>query len=215
MLIVAAAAISVVAAAACVDLFHSTEFDTLCARSPKDPQCGGGGAMNVDSSTLPDGGGANAHLDFCSWTSTEARAYALRACAWLGACEGPLGESAFGPCVVHAQLAYDCAVNPGMRPAHDAETFWSCLATVSSCADVDRCVFPGGVPSCAPLDAGSFTGCSSATGIAPRVKCASPGGARFEGVEPCIMLGQSCVREDDSVAHCGGSLGTVQCTQSR
>ena len=214
ILIIAAAAASVVLGVACVDLFHSTEFDTLCTRSPEDPQCRDGGATNVDSSTLPDADGADAHPDFCSWTSTQARERALRACAWLGACEGPLGESAFGPCVVHAQLAFDCTANPDMRPAHEADAFWSCLATVSSCTDVDRCVFPGGVPPCAPLATGSFTSCSSAKGVAPRVKCVSPGGGRFEGVEPCIMLGQSCVREDDSVAHCGGSLGTVQCTQS-
>ncbi len=35
------------AAAACVDLFHSTDFVTLCQQSPQDPACGG---------PAPDGG---------------------------------------------------------------------------------------------------------------------------------------------------------------
>jgi hypothetical protein len=212
--LVAVAATAAVFGGACVDLFHSTDIEMLCDRSPSDPQCRDGAAAKPDASTLPDGGAADARPDVCSWSSTEAREHALRACAWLGACEGPLGESAFGPCVVHAQLAYDCTANPGMRPAHDADTFWSCLATASSCTEVDRCVFPGGVPKCAAVAAGSFTGCSSTEGVAPRVKCASPGGGRAEGVEPCIMLGQSCVKEDDSTARCGGSLANVQCTQS-
>jgi hypothetical protein len=213
--LVVAAASFVALGVACVDLFHSTDFEVLCGHSPDDPQCRDGGVTNVDSSVVPDGGGPDARPDFCSWTSTAAREHALRACAWLGACEGPLGESAFGPCVIRAQLAYDCAANPALRPARDADAFWSCLATVASCTDVDRCIFPGGVPACPAVSAGSFTACPSTKGAAARVKCASPGGGRPEGIEPCIMRGQTCVKDNGSAAHCGGSLGTAQCTKSR
>lgn len=196
----------IAAGMACVDLFHDTDFDTLCTRSPTDPQCGG------DAATVPDvlvdtaADARRPHPDFCKWTSPEALAQALRACAWLGACEGPLGESALGPCTVHAQLAYDCAANPSQRPAGPSDDLWSCLATVNSCGDVDRCVFPGGVEPCLEVPTGSFTACGKANG-AVRLRCANPLGGRAVGVEPCALLGKTCSKEDESAASCGGTTG--------
>ena len=82
--LVAASGAFVVLGLACVDLFHGTDFETLCTRSPNDPSCGG------ESGVLPDVIDASAldaqvpHPDFCAWSSTQARAEALRACAWLG-----------------------------------------------------------------------------------------------------------------------------------
>ena len=45
----------------------------------------------------------------------EAQQHALHACTWLGACETPMGNNAFGPCYFRALLAYDCAANPNHR----------------------------------------------------------------------------------------------------
>jgi len=208
-------ALSVALGGACVDLFHSTDFETLCDTAPSDPRCGDGDAGDAgseDALTPPDSRQLDAELDFCSWSSAVARDRALRACAWLGACEGPLGESAFGPCVVRAELAYDCSANPGLRPAGAVQEFWSCLASAASCGDVDRCTFPGGAPPCIEFPAGSFTACAAAKNGATRVKCTSPGGGRPEGVEPCVMLGQTCAKESESVARCSGHLQSAPCT---
>lgn len=194
---------------ACVDLFHATDFETLCTRSPNDPSCGGDGAPSAEAGegAAPDADAARPHPDFCAWSSTEARTQALRACAWLGACERPLGESAFGPCVVRAQLAFDCGANPGLRPSGPADAFWGCLATVQSCGDVDRCVFPGGVQDCVAVISGSSSACGTlGPNAAVLLKCAGPAG-RAAGVEPCVMLGQTCAAEDLSTAECSGTRG--------
>lgn len=212
---------------ACVDLFHATDFETLCTASPTDPACDAAtdaaAKPDVDGSEAADG--APAHPDFCAWNTAEARKQALRACAWLGACEGPLGESVFGPCVVRAQLAFDCTANPALRPRGEVDAFWGCLSTVASCGDVDRCVFPGGVQDCNEVLTGSSSACGGdATGTGPvaankrtRVECSGPKG-RAVGVEPCVMLGKTCSKENDSTATCSGTAGfdctTSQCSSS-
>lgn len=196
---------------ACVDLFHGTEFETLCTHSPNDPRCHG-------DASIPDAVAEVAvdarrpHPDFCSWSSEMARAQARRACAWLGACEGPLGESAFGPCAVRAQLAYDCKANPSLRPAGDSDAFWACLATVTTCADVDQCAFPSGLQQCGAVEAGSLTRCATVGGnVATRLRCTtSPEAGRAAGVEPCAMLGETCSNEPGS----GGSAASCTGTQA-
>lgn len=200
----AAASSFVVLGLACVDLFHGTEFETLCIHSPDDPACTGDAAIDVDAAAEA---APRPHPDFCAWSSSEARKQALRACAWLGACEGPLGEAVFGPCAVRAQLAYDCKAAPSVRPQGAVDEFWGCLATVRSCGDVDGCVFPGGVQSCVAVPTGSSSACGTLAGnTATRLKCAGPAG-RAVGVEPCVMLGKTCAAESTSVASCVGSLG--------
>jgi hypothetical protein len=179
---------------ACVDLFHGTDFETLCERNPA--ACAG--SANDAGKPL---------LDFCAWPSATAREKAVRACAWLGACEGPLGETAFGRCLVRALSAFDCTFNPALRPRGDAHTLWSCLAQVESCKDVDACVFTGTPPECAAVQAGSFTACSATA----RVECARPDGGRAAGVEPCALEGRTCTKLDDSRALCTG-VGGAACS---
>jgi hypothetical protein len=190
---------------ACVDLFHSTDFDTLCTKSPDAPACGAndGAAADVVDGDIDAG---PAHPNFCAWTSEEARTQAARACAWLGACERPLGESLFGACVVHAQLAFDCALNPSLRPRLAIDAFWACLATVKTCGDVDRCIFPAGVQECIAVPSGSSTACGTAGNSGVRLECTGPAG-RAHGIEPCALSGQTCSPNGPSLASCSGVLG--------
>jgi hypothetical protein len=202
---------------ACVDLFHGTDFDTLCSVSPDAAECLPDAALDVPDAVAADVGADSArpHPDFCSWSSNEARTQALRACAWLGACEGPLGESTFGPCVVHAQLAFNCTATPTLRPRGAVDAFWACLATASSCTEVDACVFPGGVVPCNEISAGSSSACGENTNEAVRVECSGPAG-RAVGVEPCVMTGRTCSAENSSIATCSGMKGfactTTECS---
>jgi hypothetical protein len=130
-------AASLAIAPACVDLFHSTNFETLCDLDAKAPGC-----PSVAPASPSDGGDATradaAPTNFCGWSSDEARQRAEQACAWLGACSSPFDENAFGRCMIHAILAYDCTANPNrtiaLGPLHD---YWDALSRAKSCADVD------------------------------------------------------------------------------
>jgi hypothetical protein len=213
VLLAAGASAFVVCGLACVDLFHGTDFATLCTTSPNDPACPGAEGDGGSAESSVDGGtdAARPHPDFCAWSTDQARAQAEHACAWLGACEGPTGESAFGPCVVRAQLAFDCHANPGLRPAGAVDAFWGCLSTVTTCRDVDACVFPGGVQPCVAVPTGSSSACGLAANAADHIVCSGPAGRAY-GVEPCAMLGKTCAAENTSVATCSGSLRFDACT---
>ena len=202
----------VVLGLACVDLFHDTDFDTLCTSTPSDPACASDAAAAPDAVVDASVDATVPHPDFCAWTSSQAKDQAVRACAWLGACEGTIGESSFGACTIDAQLAYDCSLTPSLRPRGNVDAFWACLATVKSCGDVDRCVFPGGVQECNLVTSGSFSGCGANANSGVRLECAGPAG-RARGIEPCAMVGKTCSPEDNSVATCSGTLGFA-CTKS-
>ncbi len=212
--IVAVTTVALFAVGACVDLFHDTDFATLCTRTPEDPRCRGDASTRPDAAGRVDSATVDAlapPIDFCAWPAAEARVQAVRACAWLGACEGTIGDNAFGRCALQAQLAYDCTANPSLRPAGEANNLWSCLATVKTCGDVDRCVFPEGVESCAAGgEPGTFTGCGQLHSSV-LIRCMSPAGGRAVGVEPCAMFGKTCAKESDSAASCSGSL-RLACT---
>src|SRR5580700_684311 len=88
LLLVAASGGAALGPSAC-DLFHSTNFATLCDVNPSAAPCTD---ARVDSGL--------AGTNFCAWTPTTARANATHACAWLSACELPLGSNDFGPCMI-------------------------------------------------------------------------------------------------------------------
>jgi hypothetical protein len=119
-------------ASACVDLFHSTNFETLCDVDARAPGC-----PPAEASSPTDASDA-APTNFCRWGSSEAHSHAEHACAWLSACSSPFDQNAFGPCMIDAVLAYDCSVNPNrtivLGPLHD---YWDALWQAKSCADVD------------------------------------------------------------------------------
>ena len=208
---VAACLAGAAAVAACVDLFHSTDFPTLCTEDPaacRDAEPGDGAPVDA-----PDDGGAP--IDFCSWSADDSRARAARACAWMGACLGALPRSSFGACVIRAELAYDCAINPSLRPRGRTEALWACLARAGSCAEVSTCVFGGDVPVCGAVQAESFTACSTDDAQRVAVECSSPAeNSPPTAAAPCLLEGRACVAVDPSRATCAGKLG-ASCTGER
>jgi hypothetical protein len=191
-------------AIACVDLFHSTNATSLCEIDANAPGCSGdGGAPDV------------APPDLCAGDSGVASSRALHACAWLSACEHPVGQNATGLCMANAILAYDCQANPNRKPKGKALAFWQCLLGIASCSDVAKCVMPDGVvPGCS---AGGFIGCSQgASNPSTRFDCVQPTDAA-PAAENCQMRGQTCDSLDrdasNHAALCVGPLARA-CTTS-
>jgi hypothetical protein len=183
---------------ACIDLFHSTsDVLTACQLDGQAPGCEAG----VDAST-----------DFCEWTDDLARQNAAHACAWLGACESPLGRNAFGSCMFEALLAYDCAANPNHPVKGKTHALWDCLWQAASCDAVNACVFPQGPQACG---GGPFVTCATQDGgvnADVRVEClADKDPANGEN---CALWGQTC-GGDLSLGVCGGSAGlaAIDCTK--
>jgi hypothetical protein len=166
-------------AVACVDLFHSTA-DVL-------DKC------EIDAASCRP-------LDFCALPAQTAEGLAEHACAWLGACELPVGGNAFGPCMVEARLALDCHINPNHPVIGTTHALWECLAQVQTCDAVRQCILPGPAPICSK-DAGA-TSCVSAGSGTAIVAC--EGGTAF--VENCALWGQSC-DPSASPAVCGAGAG--------
>jgi hypothetical protein len=195
--------------AACVDLFHSTsDILTACELDATTPGCATDAAIDAPLETGP--------TDFCAWTPTEARDHARHACAWLGACETPLGRNAFGSCMFQALLAYDCAANPSHPARNKAHGLWDCLSRVNGCGDVDQCVFPHGPQTCKSKPDGSFVDfvqCSTVGGNGDvRVEC-SQADSSTHG-ENCALWGQTCANTSGVEAICAGDPGGATCTSS-
>jgi hypothetical protein len=150
---------------------------------------------------------AKGEIDFCAWTRDEARQHALHACSWLGACETPRGNNAFGPCYFHALLAYDCAANPNHRVQHAAHGLWDCLQQVSSCGDVDACIFRDAPPTgCG--GPGVYSRCLAASPDV-RALCADGGVKPFPPAqgENCALWGQTCAPGPGGGVCAGESTG--------
>lgn len=168
---------------ACADLFHDTDSPNLCDVDASAPGC-----------TTSDAG-----VEICATDHATAEKRALHACAWLAACENPIGKNATGECIVEALQAYDCQANPNRRPKLGAKTFWVELANVKSCADVDKAVLPKGVGNCGGA---GYIGCSQGGGNeTSRLQCAA-NGQRYFG-ENCILQGKTC----DSLPQAGDGGG--------
>jgi hypothetical protein len=187
--------------AACVDLFHSTDFATLCTNDGAACVAESGSA---EGSTVDAPTDASLPIDFCTYSSIQAQAHAERACAWMGACKGALEGSAFGTCMVRALAAYDCKLNPSLRPQGATAALWSCLADVASCDAVDACLFGGPSPTCNSDAGATFTACDLGA-RSTVVECGLVG----EGIPPlavqaCVLEGQACATVDDGKAICAG-----------
>ena len=188
--------------AACVDLFHDTDFTTLCSDNPD--ACASTADATTDAPVVTD----IPLLDFCVWSSAEARAKAEHTCAWLGACEGASAGSTYGLCMTRALEAYDCRFNPGLRPAGATHVLWSCLGalpTATTCADVSRCLHGPTPPTCSGVSngGGTFTACAP-TGETV-LSCALPqSGSPPVASESCTLEGRRC----GDAGACVGVKGT-------
>jgi hypothetical protein len=162
LVFVACAVIAAGALVACFDLLHSTsDIRTACEIDPQQDGCAPA-ARRRDAAA--DAVAPPGDPDFCTFSHDEARTHAEHACAFLGACEGPAGNRAFGRCAFRALLAFDCAANPNHPVRGAARATWACLLRAQTCADVDACLFP---------DAGEA--------------CGQPGAG-----DPCALWGQTC-----------------------
>ena len=222
----------------CGDLFHETsDIRNACERDASTAGCpgvtpggsssdGSGGSSDVDA-----GDGAPREYDFCAMASPTALATAQNACAWLGACESPVGNNRFADCMRHAILAYDCRANPNRPVRSNARAFWGCMQGATDCASVDRCALPSGrrcvngtwLPSCVPPAQGDAI--ADASGVADagggfdfgpasisRATCAN-GLPEGDEAENCAAWGQTCV-ESDGGARCGSAPGGGACIAS-
>jgi hypothetical protein len=166
---------------ACVDLFHSTDFQTLCDLDARAPGCP---LAEAGPSDAADAGMEAAPTDFCSkWSTAEARTQAAHACAWIGACTAPFDQNAFGQCMINAILAYDCTTNPNLTiapgPLHD---YWDALWKAKSCSDL-------------PNVNTASANCGGATGYAcvrqePASLLACVGADTY--AETCLVEGKVC-----------------------
>ncbi|HVM69461.1 MAG TPA: hypothetical protein VM204_06450 [Gaiellaceae bacterium] len=200
-------------AAACVDLFHSTDFPTLCALDAAACETEGGTA---DAQDVPDATpeAEAPPIDFCGHSPAAARQLAERSCARLGACLGTLAESSFGACMLRALAAYDCSFNPSLRPRGESAVLWDCLAKAETCDAVSICVFGTPPPPC-NVAAGTFTACNRQTDGASEtagpvvIEC---GDSTVPlGMAACALGGRSCAKVDDGKSICAGKRGAA-CT---
>lgn len=190
---------------ACFDLFHSTSgIVSACDLDAQACQ---------DAAAQEEATAGDAGTDFCGFTPALALANAQHACAWLGACETPMGSNAFGTCMFDALLAYDCSANPNHAVRGKAHALWDCLWQVNNCADVTRCVFPGGPLTCS--DGGvDFTSCGNdglgqvQANASVRIECSGNGSSAVG--ENCALIGQTCA-SSGAGAVCAGDSPDAGC----
>jgi hypothetical protein len=216
----------------CVDLFHSTSFETLCDLDANAPGCLGSreGGLS-DRSTNPHHDAAGDHVehdagadtrsphdsghdvaapptDFCSWSLMDVESHAAHACTWLAACAGNVGQNQFGTCYELALLAYGCAANPNQQVHGPVHAYWDALWQVTTCAEVRAAIFTGGVPTTC-VSAGPACGSGSAASIAITCSDASVSSAQY-----CPAQGYTCASGAcfvDNPASCGADAAPPSC----
>ena len=193
---------------ACGDLFHSTNFESVCdLDATACANAADGAALEAAADDAAPDAGTPFPANFCLWDDTTARANAAAACAWLGACSGPLGSNAFGTCFVDAMLAYDCAANPNRQVIGSVHTFWDQLWRAKSCADVAAAVEPSLPGDTCGASSYAYVACEVGGNVATRLACAvSDDGGADQGRENCAARGQTCTAIGTN-AVCTGSLG--------
>ncbi len=174
----------------CFDVLHDTsELRTACEIDPSGPGC--------------------ATASACQPSRADARRAAEHACAWLGACETPMGHNAIGPCMLGALTAFDCEASPSHPARGKQAAAWRCLAAARSCPEVDACVFR---ETCSPRPGTSAGGECSAT--------AAPGcvsecvGATLTWCGGGVLAGIDCAssgRQGCAAFPAGGSPSWVAC----
>jgi hypothetical protein len=195
---------------ACFDLFHSTrDVLTACEIDAATPACRTAGTPDA---RVPEAGAA----DLCSWSTVDARRRAEHACAWLGACETPMGKNAFGSCMFRGLMAFDCAANPNHRVKGRSRDLWECLSLAHSCRDVDACVFADATQVLCQ-SAGNYTACAPSKNDEVRVECQDAGVMPYPKAhgENCALWGQVCAPDvgGGTCAGQGASDAGTDCPQ--
>jgi hypothetical protein len=196
---------------ACIDLFHSTDFDTLCsvdaAACSEPPDGAVEAAVASDSGLAPE---AAPPVPLCAESTAAADDRAAHACLWLRACQGALGGDSFATCMLRAHAAYDCSMNPVLRPRGEAEDLWRCLFQVKSCADVNVCLYADAGPPCSPAnDEAGVSVCRNGT----TVQCYADHDAAT--VEACALENRDCTTINPSQSACTGPLAKSCAGESR
>lgn len=225
---IASAIVAAAVVGGCVDLFHATDFPALCETDPHASGCprvdgsmafdSGARDADADTAATPDARDASetstpeASTDFCAWDPPTARAHAEHACAWLGACAGPLGNNALGPCMVNALLAYDCRINPARKVQKQLYAYWKCLASATSCDAVALCVSPNKPQGCSNAST-EYLACEGAPNAPDnanvRIDCTP--GAKVWGTENCLAVGQTCAVRGATSACTGKGSADASC----
>ena len=185
---------------ACADLFHTTEWTTLCDVDAA--ACGlADAATAAEDGSVQDGGS--------SLCQKDPQEVAGRVCGRLGACFGTMGTSRYGECLVQAGLAYDCTANPALRVRGARASLWTCLAAATTCEEMRASVLPAGPQTC-KTSASVLAGCGTSTNATTLVECvASVPTPR--SIEPCGLLGRTCSAAlTDGNSTCEGGL-TSRC----
>jgi hypothetical protein len=187
---------------ACVDLFHPTDFATLCQVSPDAAACESTN-MSDAQIVMPVRDGSQdveASVDSgpdtpCTDDVNLARIRATRACELEVSCGGAVEPRL--DCVALALRVYDCKVAPGLVPS----AYWNCMRDAKTCAAYDKCVYPLGVPTCS----------AAGTLCAPNATIAhcSAAGVKARATS-CAAQGQDCVNRE-GIATCAGGAGNA-CT---
>lgn len=206
--------VSVTVSAACTDLFHGTDFQTLCERELDNPQC-----LSDSGPDIPDTAGkADADAALPEGLCTEDKAAALATsrlvCARLGVKMGPLGNSAYGECLFQALRVYDCAVDRQHPPLGARKAYFECLKRAQSADDFSVCLYGTSLRAC-PTQTQSSTECGFDT-IDPlekdvpftRLRYACSGTSpKAELAESCISAGQRCASVGTGLTVCAGIAG--------
>jgi len=110
--------------------------------------------------------------------------------------------------MVDALRIFDCAVAPNRKAQNDLFANWNCLASASSCGDVDRCIYGGKqAPECPAV--GSSSGC-----VDDRVYTICQGAGRPINAEDCALKGKICSGDPSGTFGCTGKQGRSACTAS-
>jgi len=205
VLFVTAGVSAIAAIVACGDLFHGTSFDTKCTADASAKGC-----------PRPP------VTELCAVDIATALARAEHACAWLAACESPMGQNRTGLCIANALMAYNCEANPNRKPIGDAYQYWLALANADDCAGIVKAVAPAGKQACSPMNPNApqpYTGCGSRDGVIgnpfSRVQCPVADSLTKGLYENCAAYGKKCsATSTNDLSQCVGAEARA-CTTTK
>jgi hypothetical protein len=182
--------------AACTDIFHATDFRTLCENDPANDACGSRDAgPAIDSETVPEAQ-AEAGPSLCLTDPAEARRLADRICGTESACGLTAGPDGVGECIFQALRAYDCKADEAQRPEGKRAQLFACRRQAKTCADFARCA--GVTRACGAVSGSSCEGQSA-------VFCSGS----IRTVTLCSATGRQCLTRGSAAPVCAGQTSAT------